>query len=213
MNQNIGRDIDHIVYAVKNLDHAIQELHELLGVRPVFGGHHKHNGTKNALLNLGNSIYLEVITKDKDNLDIPAPRWMGVDLIQESKVTRWSLKSTDLKSDAHHLSVYQDNMGVISGGSRQTSKGHLLEWEMILPLAEPEVEVIPFMTDWQKSSVHPTDKLETECTLMDIKLSSPNPEKVNPTIKKLNLKMNVEKTKEAKISLIMKCPNGIINLN
>ena len=90
---NIGRKIDHIVYAVPDLSAACDELEELLGVRPIFGGYHDSQGTKNALLNLGNQCYLELLAVDEANTKIEAPRWMGVDLIQHPRITRWAIKS------------------------------------------------------------------------------------------------------------------------
>ena len=37
--------IDHLVYACANLEHGMDEIEALLGVRPVRGGHHPQYGT------------------------------------------------------------------------------------------------------------------------------------------------------------------------
>jgi len=58
---------DHIVYAVTNLEAAIDEFEKLSGLRPVFGGYHTTKGTKNALVNLGNECYLEILAIDEGN--------------------------------------------------------------------------------------------------------------------------------------------------
>ena len=42
--------LDHIVYAVPDLDEGIRNIHEKLGVMPVYGGRHLLEGTHNALL-------------------------------------------------------------------------------------------------------------------------------------------------------------------
>ena len=64
----IGREIDHIVYCVPDLENGIDYIEELLGIRPVFGGRHLSNGTKNALLNLGDNCYLEILAVDDESI-------------------------------------------------------------------------------------------------------------------------------------------------
>jgi len=95
-----NRKIDHIVFAVPNLEAAMNEFEELTGIRPAFGGYHTTQGTKNAVVNLGNDCYLEILAADNDNTQIAPPRWMGIDLIESPQITRWSLKSKDLQSDS-----------------------------------------------------------------------------------------------------------------
>jgi len=56
--------IDHIVLAVPNLEEGILWLEKKLGVRPAYGGQHLTEGTHNALLNLGNNCYLELLAID-----------------------------------------------------------------------------------------------------------------------------------------------------
>ena len=64
------RQIDHIVYTVPNLEKAIDWFAEISGIRPAFGGYHTTQGTKNAVVNLGNSCYLELLAADDANKDI-----------------------------------------------------------------------------------------------------------------------------------------------
>src|SRR5210317_1322238 len=90
------QQIDHLVYAVPDLEQAIIWFEEKSGVRPIAGGRHPTKGTKNALVNLGNQCYLELITADESNPSFTRSRWMGIDLLEEPKMTRWSLKSEHL---------------------------------------------------------------------------------------------------------------------
>lgn len=206
------RVIDHIVYAVTDLDEAILEFEAKTGVRPTFGGYHQHKGTKNALVNIGNGAYLELITVDHENAAIAAPRWMGVDLIGEAEVTRWSLKSDQLEPDSQALSTFDANMGAIEGGQRNTAAGDLLSWMMILPLAEPAVEIAPFVTSWGENSVHPTQNLSPVCPLIDIRFVHPEPLAFKELWRQLGLTYPIVAGPAPQIKIVLDCPNGNIEL-
>lgn len=205
----MNRKIDHIVYCVSDLDKAIDNLKNLLGIRPVIGGSHLTKGTKNALLNLGNKCYLEILAIDSNNVDFEGQRWMGIDLIDGPKITRWSLKSENLKKDSEILGQISKELGKIDGGSRMTADGRLLSWQMILPTSSPEIELLPFMTDWSQSSAHPTDTLEQGCSLQHIELYHPNPTELQSTLSNLDVDLKIEKAKDIRISIDVISPKGI----
>jgi hypothetical protein len=52
--------VDHLVYATPDLDRGIDEIEKLLGVRASPGGQHQGRGTRNALVALGPTAYLEI---------------------------------------------------------------------------------------------------------------------------------------------------------
>ncbi len=203
------RKTDHIVYTVPNLEAAIDEFEKLSGMRPVFGGYHTTKGTKNALINLGNDCYLEILAIDEVNTQVKPPRWMGVDLVKIPEITRWSLKSNQLHQDRKILQKYHPEMGVIQGGQRQTATGDTLTWEMILPLATPLVEVVPFMTDWQHSTIHPTHNLPQQCELIELLFTHPHPTTIQEIFSELNIDILIQKAEKATIRAKIKSPNGV----
>jgi len=200
------------VYAVPNLEEAILEFEKSSGVKPIFGGYHDTQGTKNALVNLSNGAYLELLAIDGSNLSIKGDRWMGVDLISEPKITRWALKTDNIQEDGKILQSSNPNMGNIKGGQRKMQNGKMLTWELTMPLATPEVEMIPFITDWKNSDAHPTDSLPELCTLIELELTHPEPNLYNDTLLKLGCKERVKKGDSPRISIKLKTPKGIIVL-
>ncbi len=206
------RITDHIVYAVPDLEATMDWFEKETGVRPVFGGYHKTQGTKNAIVNLGNECYLEILAIDEGNTAIGTPRWMGIDMIESPQITRWSLKSDNLRQDSKILKKYHAEMGNIQGGQRQTSTGNTLTWEMILPLATPAVELAPFMTDWQHSATHPTHNMIQKCQLIALSCTHPNPSAIQDIFKELGIDMTIAKGEKAVINAKIKHPNGVIDI-
>lgn len=208
-----SRQIDHIVYTVFNLEEAIDSFEQKLGVRPVFGGYHKTEGTKNALLKLDRGIYLELLAADDENKEIKPPRWMGVDVLTKEQITRWALKSDDLPKDAAVLQEYHADMGRIKGGSREVAGGGLLQWELIMPLSKPELEVLPFMVDWSSSEVHPFDQLpELNCQLKELYVKHPEAVKIKQCFEKLGVELRIEQSEEIEIKALIRCPQGIVEI-
>lgn len=208
-----GRQIDHIVYAVKNMNTALDSIEHQLGVRPIFGGRHLNKGTKNALLNLGNACYLEILSIDEENKNIPAPRWMGIDLIENSCITRWALKSNQLEEDRNILNNYDPSLSEVFQGERQTEKGSILKWKMLLPKAEPKIELAPFMVDWSNSVEHPTLGLSNLCSLEEIKFKAPKEQlSIRNCFNSLFDKVLIQESKKEQISIIIKGPKGLLIL-
>ncbi|MEN0050456.1 MAG: VOC family protein [Bacteroidota bacterium] len=206
------QQLDHIVYAVPNLEESMNWFEAKAGIRPVFGGYHTNQGTKNALLKLGEQCYLELLAVDEENTAIAAPRWMGIDLITQPKITRWAVRPADLQKGSEVLKSYHAEMGNITGGQRKMTNGKLLTWELTMPLAEPEVEILPFLLNWERSESHPADSLKDHCTLVKFQLIHPTPESIQSVLKKLEINLPVVKGESVNISLQMNTPKGILSL-
>ncbi|MBU3028252.1 VOC family protein [Zobellia galactanivorans] len=205
--------LDHIVYTVRDLDAAILTLEKKLGVQAIFGGYHATQGTKNALINLDNGTYLELLVADDTNKKIPPPRWMGVDMLSKDQITRWALKSEQLKKDANILNQYNAKMGNISAGSRHTAEGSLLKWQLILPLPSPEVELVPFMVDWSQTETHPHKALpQMGCKLIELYGNHPNPDLLANIFTELGVRFRIERNKNISLKAIIQSPKGIVEI-
>ena len=210
---NIGkRQIDHIVYCVHDLEAAVVQFSEVYGVHPVMGGRHLNRGTHNAIVNLGNECYLEILAVDDNNTAVTRDRWMGIDYLKEPKMTRWSLRSDNLKQDLLAIEKLNPDLCNLSVGQRMTPAGSMLKWNMSIPLSSPEVELLPFLLDWTDSDNHPTQDLAQECELIGMELFHPSPEKLLPCYKELGISMDVLPSVSTRIKATLKGPKGVFVL-
>lgn len=209
----MARSIDHIVFCVPDLEEGVNKFKNLLGIAPVIGGKHLTKGTKNALFNLGNQCYFEILAADFDNAEFEGQRWMGIDILKGAKITRWSLKTNDIKDDSKLLNDYEETLGHIEKGSRQTTEGKLLAWRMTLPTAHPEVDVVPFVTDWSNSESHPTETLEELCRLQSVVLYHPNPTPIQSLMNEMNVACEIRKGNAARIEITIDTPKGVVYIS
>lgn len=207
------RKIDHLVYAVRNLEEAVELFGTRLGIHPVVGGYHQNFGTKNALIRLDDGIYFEILAIDDNNKEVVKPRWMGVDFLTQNRITRWAITSNELERDGEILEDYKKGLGKLIKGSRRTPDGKLLQWQLVAPLAAPEVELIPFCIDWSHSETHPFQQLPSmDCKLLEMSFSHPQPELISNIFEQLGIDFGIEKRSAATITAKIRGPKGIIEL-
>ncbi len=204
--------IDHIVYCTHDLSQGIDHIESLIGVKATYGGRHLKRGTHNANIKIGTNSYLEILAPDPDNQDIKAPRWMGIDLIDKPKITRWAIKSNNINNHSEILRNYNPEYGIIQLGERALADGAILKWSLTDPLNTPEVEAMPFLLDWKKS-IHPTLHMNQLCSITSIGLNHPEPEHLGLFINKLELNIPIIKSKFRAITITLSTPKGIVKIS
>src|SRR5262245_20044404 len=90
--------IDHLVYATPALQHGIDAIEKPLGIKASAGGQHPGLGTRNALVALGPTSYLEIIGPDPEQPKPAGPRRFGIDDLQAPRLVRWVVKSSELEA-------------------------------------------------------------------------------------------------------------------
>lgn len=203
--------LDHLVYAVPDLARGIEDFEKLTGLRPRVGGKHPEHGTHNALVGLSNGAYFEIIAPDPDSSVAP-PRWMGVDLLTEPKITRWCLRTDDLSARAERLRHTLPGHGELSTGKRQTPEGILLHWKMTLPLPTPEVDIIPFFIDWSNSEAHPAESLDAALHLHGLELYHPEAERMQILFRENKLDVEIREGEEIAIRVTLDTSAGKVRL-
>ena len=194
-------DIDHIMYAVPDLESSMAEIASITGIAPSDGGVHPGNGTRNALLGLSNSSYLEIIGPDKkQNLE----NTLGELLVSKntSGIRAWAVAVSDLASVADVAQELGFRLRDRKEMSRKTPEGSLLEWELLFL----EGELLPFFIDWNGSE-HPARKAPSGCGLLELSISAEEPKVYQELLNKFQLEVSVSGGEPA-ISAIIRSPKG-----
>lgn len=71
--------LDHLTVIAPTLSEGVAHVRNCLGLDVPFGSRHEYMGTYNHRLQLGNSVYLEIVALDPDGFDPGRARWFGVD--------------------------------------------------------------------------------------------------------------------------------------
>jgi hypothetical protein len=189
------------MYAVPDLENSMAEIASITGIVPSDGGVHPGNGTRNALLGLSNSSYLEIIGPDKkQNLE----NTLGELLVRKntSGIRAWAVAVSDLASVAHVAKELGFRVRDRKEMSRKTPEGSLLEWELLFL----EDALLPFFIDW-KGSEHPARKAPSGCGLVELSISAEEPKVYQELLNKLQLEVSVLEGEPA-ISAIIRSPKG-----
>ncbi|HEC10999.1 MAG TPA: VOC family protein [Acidimicrobiales bacterium] len=172
--------IDHLVWAVDDLDGACGRIEEEWGVRPVFGGRHEGRGTHNALLSLGGTTYLEVIAPDpgQEDPDFPRPFGLGLDL-PLPVLASFAVTTPDLVRRVGELRTQGYDPGEPLAMSRTRPDGVRLDWTLTFP-PEPEISPrgeliagVPFLIDWG-STPSPALSAPRGCSLVSLAVHRSN---------------------------------------
>ena len=191
-NTALLRTIDHLVYATPDLNAGVKQIEALLGVKATAGGQHPGEGTRNALVALGPTSYLEIIGPDPEQPRPPRPRKFRIDDLHEPRLVTWAAKGTNLTELVADARVRGVPVGDVIPGSRRTPGGALLSWHISNQRAMVADGLVPFFIDWGDTP-HPARSAAAGATLIALRAEHPAPEKVQRMLDDLGLELPVVK--------------------
>jgi Glyoxalase-like domain len=203
--------IDHLVYATPDLNRGIDEIEKLLGVRATPGGQHPGRGTRNALLALGPSNYLEIIAPDPEQSSPKTPRPFGIDGLKESRLVTWVAKGTELEQMKREADRNGIELGEVISGSRQRPDGVVLSWKYTNPQTVVADGIVPFFIDWGESP-HPALTAARGLSLIQLRAEHPDADRVQQMLRHLGLDLPVQKGSRPALIAVVKGPRGRVEL-
>lgn len=209
--QDALKRVDHLVLATPDLDKGVEFVHDRLGVDAVAGGHHPVYGTRNALVSLGDTCYLEIIGPDNKVLDTEEVKVFGIHELEDTRLVTWAANGSDLEQLVEASRREMIDLGAVTLGSRRQADGRELTWNFTDPLAARNGGVLPFFIDWGDTE-HPAQSLPKECELLEIRLYHPHAEEVRRRLAVLDLDLPVEPAEEPRVAARIRTPKGEIEL-
>jgi hypothetical protein len=203
--------VDHLVYATPNLQAGVDRIERMLGVRAAPGGQHPGRGTRNALLSLGPSSYLEIIGPDPEQPTPREPRPFGIDDLEEPRLVTWAAKAANLEQLAADARAGGVRLGEIIPGSRRTADGRLLSWRYTDPRAVVADRIVPFFIDWGRTP-HPASTSPGGAALLALRAQHPDPAGVTKALRRLGLDLPVDRGPRPALLATVTSPRGRVEL-
>lgn len=159
--------IDHLVITASSRESGVAFIAGALGVTPSLGGEHPRMGTHNALLRLGDALYLEIISINPSAPAPATPRWFALDRLSPSEPPRfstWVVRTTDINAVVQRSPL---NLGRIETMTRDA-----LRWQITVPPdgTMPLDGMAPSLIQWSTPE-HPAETLpDVGCSLLAIEI-------------------------------------------
>jgi hypothetical protein len=210
-----GATPDHLVLAAATLAQGIEYVAELTGVAPSIGGRHVAMGTHNALLRLGERLYLEVIAIDPDGVRPARPRWfdlddgdLAADLLDRPRLIHWVARTADVDAASRHSTVPLGEVLPFERGD--------FRWRITVPADghRPGAGLVPTLIQWDVPG-HPADALpKSGIALVELAGAHPEPAHVRKALAALGLAdaMRVTFAREPRVAAMLRTPRGLVAL-
>jgi len=199
--------LDHLVYAVPDLGAGIAGLEARLGVTATPGGRHTGRGTWNALLDLGDGRYLEIIAPDPEQPPPAAPRSFGLDTLTAPRLVTWAAKAPAIDRVVAEARAAGFDAGAVREMSRMTPDGQRLEWRLTLRDEPAGDGLVPFLIDWG-ATPHPSANCAPGCRLVRLSAEHPDPAPVGRMLAALGESLDVREGPAPALVAIIQSPRG-----
>ncbi len=180
-------EFDHLILGVPDLEAAMDEFGQRFGIRPVPGGSHPGQGTRNALLALGAGQYLELLAPDPEQ----EGRGPLLELVRRGpRLVGWCARTPALDECVPRARERGYDPGEPRRGERRAPDGSLLAWRFTAvppPLGDG---LVPFIIEWGDTP-HPSRGLPQLGTLRSLRGEHPRPQDVRRALAALNIDLPI----------------------
>jgi hypothetical protein len=201
---------DHFLLGCSSLDAGIQFIKDKTGIEALKGGKHPHIGTHNALLSLGEKVYLEIIAPDPEAKSL-INEYAFLKEMSAPALIMWAARTDNMDDLLKRVQQAGYKNSGISPGSRQRADGTVLKWRS-LSVETGINSVVPFFIEWDKSSRHPSIDSPKGCSVDNFEIEYPEPEKLKAVFTQLQIDVPLKKGIKASLQLKINSPKGTILL-
>ena len=197
--------VDHLVWYCADPVAGETYFADRMDQRPVYGGVHPGEGTRNSLLSLADSTYVEILGRDPaqmaSSLDPELQALTGAGLYH------WAAGGVDLAAvRAKVLAAGLEGSDLVTGG-RTLPNGNWLGWKLFGIKNHGFGALVPFFIDWMES-VHPAKSAPRGGSFVKLEARSPEPEKLRDLYRLLGLDITVIATAAPGLSATIESRSG-----
>ncbi|MFG1667172.1 VOC family protein [Streptomyces sp. Y7] len=182
--------LDHLVLATPDLAATVADFTRRTGVAPAPGGVHVGLGTRNYLVSLGGTRYLEIIGPDPEQSAPGEPRPFDVDGLTVARTVTWAISPPDLDAAVTTARARGYDPGPAQSMSRRKPDGTLLRWRLTDGDDAHPSGLVPFLIDWS-ATIHPTASGLPATPLLSLTASAPEPDEIRPLLAALGTDLDL----------------------
>ena len=207
-------ELDHLIFAVRDLAAGVDHIRELTGAEPVPGGPHPGNGSRNELLTFDDRTYFEIIGIDPEQPDPSHPRPFGLDDLNAPKLAGYAIHPVDGETFDDVIAAMRAagmDPGSVAEMSRQKPDGELLSWTLTRGGDSTVARdgALPFAIDWGVSP-SPATTLPSMGRLVSFTVSHPDAA-TRAIAEALGLGINVVDGPPSLVAEV-ETPNGLVEI-
>ncbi len=197
--------LDHFAWACPSLEGGVAEFERLSGVRAVTGGSHEGQGTRNALVSLGDRLYLAIDAPD------PAQRLEGTYGASLAALTRFDLnvfacRVDDIVGTRDILAALGFEASIFAT-KRIKPDGHEVASRGIRVTDQPFGKAFPLIMQWD-STRHPAGDSPRGCLFRHFEVSHPQADRLAELFGKIGLAVGVSHHPSPKLGLMLDGAHG-----
>jgi len=205
--------IDHVIWAVPDLDRGVEQFKQMSGVEPIGGGVHPGRGTRNSLVSAGENMYLEIIAPDPAQMPLdPAANPVQVfaheiSQMAEPEVDMFAFSAVDLRAVVEKGRELGLEVVGPTPGQRMTPEGVLIQWSHVDFVGHGFGQFVPFALNWLDSP-HPSTTSPQGTTIEGITVEHPRADELRRIYEGLGIPAQVVQAAEPRIVVHMKSARG-----
>ena len=204
-------ELDHLVWAVPELTAGVDEMARRTGVTATAGGRHPGIGTHNALLDLGERRYLEILAPDPSQ-DRFSSFGSLIHGIEQPRLLTWAARTDDIRAVACSARAAGMSPGPTLALSRRRPDGTSLSWRLMQVGGHDRGPLVPFFIEW-RSDEHPSLRGAGGCRLVEFTIFTPEPEAIDAALAPLGLGYSGQARAAAGLRAVIDTPNGRVVLD
>jgi len=207
--------LDHLIVGAATLAAGVDYVAKVTGVTPRPGGKHVAMGTHNALLRLGDRIYLEVLAIDPDGVKPARPRWFDLDdtvvqaeLAEHPRLIAWAARTNDIDGAVARCPV--------ALGAVQPFERGAYRWRITIrdDGKRAGAGLVPALIQWDVAA-HPADALPASgVSLAGIAGAHPDSDAIRGALAALGLAEALPLTRgpHGRLTATLTTPRGLVSL-